>query len=152
MFKVFYNQVRFEKKIGSFSLKMQLKRRREEEIWITKRTLWCYSQVYLSQKKERSRTKTIFKASNDPVSKVKVWILTQIEGRIQENVRIFFLTSDRFDRWLNMYSFFLPPMLICRHKDILWENWIFFSFLTMSFNRKPTTYPNDRKAKIHFRF
>lgn len=80
----------WKKKIGSFSLKMQLKRRREEEIWITKRTLWCYSQVYLSQKKERSRTKTIFKASNDPVSKVKVWILTQIEGRIQENVRIFF--------------------------------------------------------------
>lgn len=53
MFKVFYNQVRFEKKIGSFSLKMQLKRRKEEEIWITKRTLWCYSQVYLSQKKKR---------------------------------------------------------------------------------------------------
>lgn len=54
MFKVFYDQVRFEKKkIGSFSLKMQLKRRREEEIWITKRTLWCYSQVYLSQKKKR---------------------------------------------------------------------------------------------------
>lgn len=85
-----------------------------------------FSSVSVTKKKERSRTKTIFKASNDPVSKVKVWILTQIEGRIQENVRIFFLTSDRFDRWLNMYSFFLPPMLICRHKNILWENWIFF--------------------------
>lgn len=59
MFKVFYDQVRFEKKIGSFSLKMQLKRR-EEEIWITKRTLWCYSQVYLSQKKRKEQNKDNF--------------------------------------------------------------------------------------------
>lgn len=48
------------KKIGSFSLKMQLKRRREEEIWITKRTLWCYSQVYLSQKKRKEQNKDNF--------------------------------------------------------------------------------------------
>lgn len=49
-----------KKKIGSFSLKMQLKRRREEEIWITKRTLWCYSQVYLSQKKRKEQNKDNF--------------------------------------------------------------------------------------------
>lgn len=84
----------WKKKIGSFSLKMQLKRRREEEIWITKRTLWCYSQVYLSQKKKKGAEQRQFlRHQNDPVSKVKVWILTQIEGRIQRNVRIFFLTS-----------------------------------------------------------
>lgn len=50
----------WKKKIGSFSLKMQLKRRREEEIWITKRTLWCYSQVYLSQKKRKEQNKDNF--------------------------------------------------------------------------------------------
>lgn len=80
MFKVFYDQCVLKKKIGSVSLKRQLKRR--EEIWITKRTLWCYFQVYLSQKKEKEQNKDNalrqLTSSNDPVSKVKVWILTQI--------------------------------------------------------------------------
>lgn len=81
MFKVFYDQCVLKKKIGSVSLKRQLKRR--EEIWITKRTLWCYFQVYLSQKKkekEQNKDNALrqLTSSNDPVSKVKVWILTQI--------------------------------------------------------------------------
>lgn len=99
MFKVLYNQVRFEKKNWQLLFENAIKKKkRGGNLNYKTHPVVLFSSVSVTKKKERSRTKTIFKASNDPVSKVKVWILTQIEGRIQENVRIFFLTSDRFDR------------------------------------------------------
>lgn len=95
MFKVFYNQVRFEKKNWQLLFENAIKKKkRGGNLNYKTHPVVLFSSVSVTKKKkERSRTKTIFKASNDPVSKVKVWILTQIEGRIQENVRIFFLTS-----------------------------------------------------------
>lgn len=95
MFKVLYNQVRFEKKNWQLLFENAIKKKkRGGNLNYKTHPVVLFSSVSVTKKKkERSRTKTIFKASNDPVSKVKVWILTQIEGRIQENVRIFFLTS-----------------------------------------------------------
>lgn len=90
MFKVFYDQVRFEKKNWQLLFENAIKKKkRGGNLNYKTHPVVLFSSVSVTKKK-RSRTKTIFKASNDPVSKVKVWILTQIEGRIQENVRIFF--------------------------------------------------------------
>lgn len=114
----FLRPVCFEKKIGSVSLKRQLKRR--EEIWITKRTLWCYFQVYLSQKKRKgAEQRQYFKATHfikrPSFQGQGVDLDTNIEGRIQENVRIVF-TSKNNEMWLNIFFFFF--FLHCSFTDI----------------------------------
>lgn len=161
----FLRPVCFEKKIGSVSLKRQLKRR--EEIWITKRTLWCYFQVYLSQKKRKgAEQRQCFKATHfikrPSFQGQGVDLDTNIEGRIQENVRIVF-TSKNNEMWLNIFFFFFSSSIahlqIYRH---IMRNWIksihilyadFFPLLlTMSSNGKPTTYPNDLKTKMQISY
>lgn len=114
----FLRPVCFEKQIGSVSLKRQLKRR--EEIWITKRTLWCYFQVYLSQKKRKgAEQRQCFKATHfikrPSFQGQGVDLDTNIEGRIQENVRIVF-TSKNNEMWLNIFFFFF--FLHCSFTDI----------------------------------
>lgn len=90
MFKVFYDQVGFEKKNWQLLFENAIKKKkRGGNLNYKTHPVVLFSSVSVTKKKERSRTKTIFKASNDPVSKVK----DTNRGADSRKCQNFFLTS-----------------------------------------------------------
>lgn len=125
-----------------------------------------FSSVSVTKKRKGAEQRQCFKATHfikrPSFQGQGVDLDTNIEGRIQENVRIVF-TSKNNEMWLNIFFFFFSSSIahlqIYRH---IMRNWIksihilyadFFPLLlTMSSNGKPTTYPNDLKTKMQISY